>query len=147
MRAHRLPIALVCALVGSLVSSLVSAPAFAQTAPPCGADLPGAQRVESARYVIAWRADPQKIPLGRHFAIDMVACARPGAAAATGITVDATMPAHGHGMNYKPSIKATGDNRWRAEGLMFHMPGQWELAFDVRGADKPERAKQAVTVR
>jgi hypothetical protein len=114
----------------------------------CGADLAGARRVETARHVIAWRADPQKIPVGRHFAIDIVACAKPGAPAASGIAVDARMPSHGHGMNYKAGIKVIGEGRYRAEGLLFHMPGSWELVFDVRSdGDKAERATQAVMVR
>ena len=50
-------------------------------------------------------------------------------------------------MNYKPTLKAVGENRYRAEGLMFHMPGQWALLFDLRAGDKVEQAAQAVTVR
>jgi len=114
----------------------------------CGADLTGARRVETARHVIAWRADPQKISVGRHFAIDIVACAKPGVPAASGISVDARMPSHGHGMNYKAAIKAIGEGRYRAEGLLFHMPGSWELVFDVHSdGDRAERATQAVMVR
>ncbi len=136
-----------------LASVLGGGPAFAQTGTAggaCGAELAGAQRAESARHVVFWRADPQKIPVGRHFAVDIVVCPRSGAPAApaiSGIAIDARMPAHGHGMNYKPSVKATADNRYRAEGLLFHMGGQWEMVFELRTADKPERATQAVTVR
>ena len=119
----------------------------ARAAAQCGAELEGAQRIESAHYVIAWRADPQKIPVGKHFAVDLIACPKAGAPAASSVGVDASMPAHGHGMNYKPSIKAASAERWRADGLMFHMPGQWEMVFDVRGGDLSERAKQAVSVR
>ena len=35
-------------------------------------------------------------------------------------------------MNYAPTLKANGDGRYRVEGLLFHMPGNWEVAFDVR---------------
>lgn len=42
------------------------------------------------------------------------------------------MPAHGHGMNYKAEIKALGRGRFQADGLLFHMPGRWEIVFDVR---------------
>jgi hypothetical protein len=41
------------------------------------------------------------------------------------------MPAHRHGMNYKTSVSGKGSGRYRVEGLMFHMPGHWEFAFDV----------------
>ncbi len=131
-----------------LASDAPAPPGAASGSAGCGADLAGARRVETARHVIAWRADPQKIPVGRHFAIDIVACAKTGAPAASGISVDARMPSHGHGMNYKAGIKAIGEGHYRAEGLLFHMPGNWELMFDVRSdGDRAERATQAVMVR
>jgi hypothetical protein len=43
------------------------------------------------------------------------------------------MPEHRHGMNYKPGIRPVGAGRFRAEGLMFHMPGRWEFVFDLGG--------------
>lgn len=139
-------------------SSPAGAAAPASRAIECASGFPGGSRATSAGYTIAWRADPQKIPVGRHFAIDLLVCPKAAAAgvgAAPGspavvpvaVAVDARMPSHGHGMNYKPTLKPAGDNRYRAEGLMFHMPGQWELVFDVRTGDKVERATQAVTVR
>ena len=48
------------------------------------------------------------------------------------VRVDATMPEHKHGMNYAPTMMAIGDGRYRVDGLLFHMPGNWEVAFDVR---------------
>ena len=62
-----------------------------------------------------------------------------GRSPGTGLSVDATMPAHGHGMNYKAAVREVGEGRYRAEGLLFHMPGRWQLVFDVRTADKGER--------
>ena len=53
------------------------------------------------------------------------------------------MPEHRHGMNYAPEVKATGPGRWRAEGLMFHMPGKWEFVFEVRAAGKSDRLVSA----
>ena len=49
------------------------------------------------------------------------------------------MPEHRHGMNYAPEVKAVGPGRWRAEGLMFHMPGKWVLVFEIRAAGKSDR--------
>lgn len=36
-------------------------------------------------------------------------------------------------MNYKPSVHATGEGRYRTEGWVFHMPGRWEFAFEAGG--------------
>ena len=45
------------------------------------------------------------------------------------------MPEHRHGMNYAPSVTRLGPQRWRAEGLMFHMPGKWEFIFELRAGN------------
>jgi len=58
--------------------------------------------------------------------------------------VDAWMPEHRHGMNYKPSVVALGAGRYRADGLMFHMSGRWEFVFEVRTAGKIERLAHSV---
>jgi hypothetical protein len=76
----------------------------------------------------AWQVDAAPIALGRHFAITVQLCP----ASAVLVRVDATMPEHRHGMNYRPSVKRLGDGRWRVEGLMFHMPGRWQLRLDVQ---------------
>ena len=91
-------------------------------------------RAESARYVLAYKTAP--VEVSRLFPIDIAVCAKPGQPEPSAIKVDAQMPEHRHGMNYAPAVKALGPGRWRAEGLMFHMPGRWELAFEVtaRGA-------------
>ncbi|NJN40058.1 MAG: hypothetical protein HC807_03220 [Gammaproteobacteria bacterium] len=34
-------------------------------------------------------------------------------------------------MNYRPTVVAEGEGRFRAEGLLFHMPGRWQFVFDL----------------
>lgn len=53
-------------------------------------------------------------------------------AAISDVTVDATMPAHRHGMNYQPDITNIGEQAFKAENLVFHMPGHWQLAVSAR---------------
>jgi hypothetical protein len=126
-------------------------------AQPCGADLRGAQTIESEHYVLAYRTQPAKIVVSKHFSIDFVTCAKGNAPAPDGVSVDAFMPEHGHGMNYKAAVKPAGsDNkaaskpvkspRFRADGLMFHMPGRWDLTFDVQGAGKTERLTRSIVI-
>lgn len=91
------------------------------------------RRAESPRYVVAYRTDPAALRAARHFALEVVVCAKSGAPAAESLRVDATMPEHGHGMGYAPSVKPLGAGRFRAEGLMFHMPGRWRLVFEIGG--------------
>ena len=62
------------------------------------------------------------------------------------LAVDAAMPQHGHGMNRVPKIERLPDGGFRAEGLLFHMPGKWELYFDVARGPLVERAQVDVEV-
>jgi hypothetical protein len=99
----------------------------------------GAQdRAESADFVVHYRPVPAPIVVGRHFAIDAVVCAK-ARAAVRGLRVDAQMPEHRHGMNYRATIAAQGEGRYLAEGLLFHMPGRWQLVFDVETRGTTER--------
>jgi len=107
-------------------------------APAC--ELPGgaAQRIESPRHIVLYRAQPAP-RVGEHFALEFAVCPAPEA-----VRVDATMPEHRHGMNYRPAITAQGGGRYRAEGLMFHMAGRWELVFEVRSKGGTERLAQSL---
>jgi cytochrome c peroxidase len=93
-------------------------------------------RLESARFVLAFKASPQ---VGTFFQIDVAACAKPGNPAPESLKVDAHMPEHKHGMNYAPTVKALGPGRWRAEGLLLHMPGRWEYVFELGAGGKTDR--------
>ena len=114
----------------------------------CVPDLPGAatRKIESARYALAYRTQPAKIEVGRHFAVEFAVCGEKGTLLPEGVKVDAHMPEHRHGMNYKPSISAQGGGRYRAEGLMFHMAGRWEFIFELRSAGKTDRLTQSVVL-
>lgn len=47
---------------------------------------------------------------------------------------DAQMPAHRHGMVTKAKISSTGSQRYLIEGVKLHMPGMWQLVFDLKAA-------------
>ena len=127
----------------SLAQILVASAAAAQPCP----ELPGAIELESERHVIAYRTRPDRIVPGRHFAMDVVICARAGEAVpAGGLHVDAHMPEHRHGMNYRTTAKSMGDGRYVVEGFLFHMPGRWEFIFDVRAGGRTDRLTRSVTL-
>jgi hypothetical protein len=113
----------------------------------CVPDLPGGGRtLEAGRYALAYRAVPAKIPLGEHFSLEFAVCANGGAPPPESVSVDAQMPEHRHGMNYKPSIKRAAANRYRADGLLLHMPGRWEFIFEVRAAGRTDRMTQSEVI-
>ena len=104
-------------------------------------ELPGgaAQVVKGATHTVAYRTAPLKV--GEHFAVDFAVCPAPES-----VRVDAWMPEHRHGMNYRPSVSPQGAGRYRAEGLMLHMAGRWELVFEIRAAGRTERLAQNLRV-
>ena len=126
----------------ALLSVLVSAPSWAD----CPLDLGHGTGVVfySDQYMIALRPEPFRIEVGQPFMLIMNVCTKSGDAAEL-VRVEATMPEHKHGMNYAPTIKGLGEGRYRVDGMLFHMPGNWEVAFDVRPADKPSVETQRLT--
>ncbi len=112
---------------------------FAGAASACEPGLQGT-RLESARFVLAFK--PEAVSVAQHFSMDVAVCAKTSLVPES-IKVDAHMPEHRHGMNYAPEVKPVGPGRWRAQGLMFHMPGKWEFVFEIRAAGKSDRMASA----
>lgn len=102
----------------------------------------GAQVITQGAVRADWWAEPAPIAVGKPFALRLQLCP----ADAQLMRVDATMPEHRHGMNYKPSLQALGGGRWRAEGLLWHMAGRWELRLDVQAAGAEHRLLQSLTL-
>ena len=55
------------------------------------------------------------------------------------LTIDATMPAHGHGMMTDPELKQLGPTTWRADGLKLHMHGAWQFEVRIEAAGVKEK--------
>ena len=97
--------------------------------------------------VLAYRLSPNsdpgpkahRIPMARHFALEVQLCDAGGTSGAQLRKADASMPAHRHGINYRPTITPLGKGRFRVDGMMFHMAGQWELAFEVQAGKELTR--------
>ena len=98
-----------------------------------GCELPPGVRVESERVAISYRTTPAKIEVGKPFVLELAACAKQGALHAGRVRMDATMPEHRHGMNYRVKVVPVAEGRYRSEGWLFHMPGRWEFAFELGG--------------
>jgi hypothetical protein len=87
------------------------------------------QTLEGKRHVVALRV-PAPLPLSQFFALDLAVCAQDGGRIDPP-RVDATMPQHGHGMNYRPTVEPLGEGRYRVNGMLLHMPGRWQLSIAV----------------
>lgn len=141
-RALRLG-ALAGALVGALAGALVGAPAAAGPAgAACTLPADATAVVTEGSVRLAWQAQPPQLQVGQPFVLVVSLCP----ADAVLLSVDATMPEHRHGMNYRPSVQALGDGRWRAEGLLWHMSGRWELQMVVQTATGRQTVTHSITL-
>ena len=126
-----------------LVAMAAAACTVATPAPAdCPASLAGAEVIDDGTVQAAWQTEPGPITVGRPFALLVMLCP----ADAQLQRVDATMPEHRHGMNYRASIKPLGEGRWRVEGLLWHMSGRWELRLDVQSQGRAHRLRQSVVL-
>jgi hypothetical protein len=125
---------------------LATAPTFAAV---CGESLPQATRqiVTGSGYQIAFAPSRVPIEVSKHFEVSLEVCPEAGNTMPDTVRVDADMPAHRHGMNYRTAVKALGGGRFTADGLMFHMPGQWRFIFEFRTNATPIRLTKDIEVR
>ena len=107
----------------------------------------GSGRVESnaGSYTVSFESTPRPIPLNQPFDLRFKVSAKGGSKAGGGtplsIEIDARMPAHRHGMSRTPKLTTLPDGGYLAQGMMFHMPGRWELYFDITEGGRTERAQ------
>jgi hypothetical protein len=106
----------------------------------------GFARLATSEAEIAYRWEPSVLKVGQFFAAEVIACRAPGAGSVREIVLDAQMPAHGHGMNYRPTATPAGPGRFRITGLMLHMAGTWRLTFDLVRGEARTRLTQEVTL-
>jgi hypothetical protein len=124
-------------LPATLLAAVLAATVPAAGDTDCPAEAQGFRRLKTADAEIAYRWEPAELKVGQFFAAEVVACRTPGTEPVGRIALDAIMPAHGHGMNYRPKAEPAGAGRHRFTGLMLHMPGTWRVTFDLyRGAER-----------
>mgnify|MGYP006267439823 CR=1 FL=1 len=130
--------------VAALLALLGATPAWAD----CALDLGRATGlvVFSSHYLVALRSEPLRIEVGEPFSLLINACTRSNKPAEL-VAVDAQMPEHKHGMNYRPTIVSLGEGRYRVDGMVFHMPGRWEINIDVRDGEESERLSHEFVIK
>ena len=112
---------------------------------------PSANTVASndGQYTFYWVPKPNPVPLNRFFSMDVEVLdlyGNPVTPESASLTVDAGMPQHGHGMNHVPRINAQPDGTWMAEGFLMHMPGDWQLYFDLEVEGVSHRGQTPLVV-
>ena len=84
------------------------------------------------------------IPLNELFSLEVV-ITNFRSPEALSILVDATMPAHGHGMLTNVAIEALDTvGHFRIDQMNLHMPGEWELSALLMDGDYAEQVRSLV---
>ncbi|MAB83521.1 MAG: hypothetical protein CMJ24_08820 [Phycisphaerae bacterium] len=97
-------------------------------------------------YDVSWSSAPTPIPVNEFFTLD-IEVRHDGKLMTDGnLAVDAAMPHHNHGMNHVPDIQRTGPGRWHVRDMLFHMPGYWELYFDIEQEGVVHRSQESIEV-
>ncbi|PIQ28347.1 hypothetical protein COW36_04060 [bacterium (Candidatus Blackallbacteria) CG17_big_fil_post_rev_8_21_14_2_50_48_46] len=106
------------------------------------------QLTDNKHYRVIYTPLPDPIPLNQHFRLKLtVQDAQNKVVENAKIYVDADMPTHNHGMTVKPKVKDLGKGIFEVRGMLFHMPGFWEIYVLVDHAGKKEKAVFGVTVK
>ncbi len=98
-----------------------------------------------------------EISVSKPFSVDITVCSEQPTVS---VNVDAGMPGHGHGMNYTLEVTELGSeinenassnqsaiNKYRVDGMVFHMPGQWQWSVDLQSESHQETLAQPITIR
>src|SRR5262245_61146936 len=96
----------------------------------------------AGRFLVACAPAPAPIRLNEPFelALEVRLAAEPERpVVGAQVFVSAWMPDHEHGMVRQPETSDQGGGSYRARGLLFHMPGHWQLRVDVIAGGPPER--------
>jgi hypothetical protein len=142
-------------LLGLAVAGCRSAESAGSGGEPAAVDAPkpwigGAEIVSNdGDFRVVYKIADGPVRRGETFAIDawvFAADAPEAPRTDVSLAVDAAMPQHGHGMNRVPRVENLGAGRFHIDGLDFHMPGRWELYFDVARQALVERAQADVEV-
>ncbi len=106
---------------------------------------PATRQTESGSFAVTLSPAGGEILDNKHFSLDLSIEAKKGGGTITAV-VDADMPAHRHGMNTKPVIADQGNGKYKVDGMLFHMAGDWVIFVDVTRGEVTERASFPVLV-
>lgn len=100
-------------------------------------------------YVVEWQTVGDKMPLNKVFDLDVTVLKAADHKPAEGVklAVNASMPAHHHGMNVKPVVQQTDAGKWLVSGMLFHMPGNWQITLEIDNGTGTERVQFDVAVK
>ena len=89
-------------------------------------------------FFVRWWPDPDPLPVNAPFGVSVVVAradtpdrSDPDAL----LQINAFMPAHNHGMRRVPEVTRDTEGTFNVTGMLFHMPGRWELVVRAFSGD------------
>jgi hypothetical protein len=130
-------------LTTTLATTLTAALTLTGSAAACTLPASAGVALSGADVQLAWQAVPAPIAVSRPFQLVVTICPANSRLS----RVDATMPEHRHGMNYRPSLRPLEGGRWAVEGMLWHMAGRWELRFDVEADGRVQTLRHSLVLQ
>jgi hypothetical protein len=87
---------------------------------------------EKEDHLVAIKLETNPVPISKPFVVEIMVCTS-DADIIDRVAIDAIMPAHRHGMNYRPDIRKVDEVTYKASGMFFHMPGEWRISVVAYG--------------
>jgi len=99
-------------------------------------------------YVVKYTTEPAPIPLNEIFEmrVEIRERHKQSLAKRVSLEVDAGMIAHNHGMSTLPKVEPEEDGSFRVRGMLFHMPGEWNMTFVIKRGFLKDKAKTDVVL-
>lgn len=97
----------------------------------------------AGHYRVRYRLEKDPPPRGELFGVQVYVLDAAGKELRPKLSLlaDADMPEHGHGLARVPEVAPTQDGGFRVSGLRLHMPGKWQIYFDLVEGAHTERAQ------
>ncbi|MCB9777045.1 MAG: hypothetical protein H6742_00610 [Alphaproteobacteria bacterium] len=95
------------------------------------------QDTDGGSWSVTWTPSIDPVPMNQNFDVALDVTPADGVSITR---IDATMPAHGHGMNVTPELVDNGDGTATASPFNLHMEADWLIEVDVSGDAGTETA-------
>lgn len=89
------------------------------------------KKTSAGNITLSYKILSESLTVSQPFSIEIKLCEMGEPMVPKQLKVNAEMPAHGHGMNYQPTIKPLDQGHYQVDNFVFHMMGNWVLTIDV----------------
>lgn len=111
---------------------LCSMPLYGAFAEECRPLENASGTLENTEFSLTYRTEPSTISVSEPFSLHVQVCQKNKKTYSHSFNLDATMPKHRHGMNFSPKITEQASGKFLIEGMLLHMPGEWQYKFDLK---------------